>query len=65
MAETRTTWVTAGKDVITVYPDRSGEWRWHRRSTGNHEIISESGESYVDRAGAIEGAHRANPDMGG
>jgi uncharacterized protein len=46
---------------VTVYQDDAGEWRW-RRQAGNNEIISASGEGYVDRDHAQEMATRLNPD---
>lgn len=39
-------------DVVEVYKDESGEWRWHRKSE-NGEIVSTSGEGYMRRSHAI------------
>jgi uncharacterized protein YegP (UPF0339 family) len=48
-------------EKVTVYQDDAGEWRW-RRQAGNNEIISTSGEGYVDRDHAQVMAARLNPD---
>ncbi|MGX7727579.1 YegP family protein [Rhodococcus sp. 5G237] len=47
---------------IELYQDKAGFWRWNRKA-GNGEIISDSGEAYVDRRDAIHGARIANPDL--
>jgi uncharacterized protein YegP (UPF0339 family) len=53
--------MTTDNDRIWIREDSAGEFRWHRLA-GNHEVISQ-GEGYVTRAGALEGARRANPDV--
>jgi uncharacterized protein YegP (UPF0339 family) len=49
-----------GSHVI-VYKDKAGEWRWQRRA-GNNEIVSTSGEGYVNREHALNMAYRLNSD---
>jgi uncharacterized protein YegP (UPF0339 family) len=49
-------------DVVTIYRDKAGEWRW-RRVAPNGEPISASGESFTRSADAVEGARRANMDQ--
>lgn len=48
-------------DIVEIYKDDAGEWRW-RRKAPNHEVISQ-GEGYTDRFNALTGALRANPDV--
>lgn len=48
------------RDVVNVYEDSSGQWRWHRKAA-NGMVVSESGESYVTRSGAVQAAARTNP----
>jgi uncharacterized protein YegP (UPF0339 family) len=50
------------QDKVIVYEDSAGEWRWHRRAAGNHELVSNSGEGYRSKDWAIEMATRLNPD---
>lgn len=50
------------KHTLTLYRDRAGEWRWNRKAS-NGRVISDSGESYVDRRDAIHGMHTANSDF--
>lgn len=40
-------------DVVEVYKDERGEWRWHRKSE-NGLIVATSGEGYIRRSHAIE-----------
>lgn len=47
-------------DIIDVYQDKAGQWRW-RRKAPNHEIIS-SGECHARRWNALRAAERANQD---
>jgi len=51
----------SANDRIEIYEGRAQDFRWHRVA-GNNEVISQ-GEGYTTRAGALEGAHRANPDV--
>jgi uncharacterized protein YegP (UPF0339 family) len=53
--------MTAQNDRIEIRVDSAGEFRWHRVAA-NGEVIS-AGEGYTTRAGALEGAQRANPDV--
>lgn len=53
--------MTTSNDRVEIHRDRAGEFRW-RRVAGNNEVIS-AGEGYDTLSGAIEGAHRANPDV--
>lgn len=46
--------------TLELYRAKDG-WRWRRRAS-NHEVISDSGEAYVDRRDAIHGMHLANTD---
>lgn len=46
--------------TLELYRAKDG-WRWRRRAS-NHEIISDSGEAYVERRDAIHGMRIANPD---
>lgn len=45
--------LSAMTDVVEVYKDERGEWRWHRKSE-NGLIVSTSGEGYIRRQHAIE-----------
>jgi uncharacterized protein YegP (UPF0339 family) len=40
-------------DYVDVYQDKSGEWRWQIRATGNYEKIGASTEGYSDRRSAV------------
>lgn len=46
-------------DTIEVYKDESDppQWRW-RRESGNHELVSTSGESFEQRSNAERAARR-------
>ena len=46
-------------DIVEVYQDEAGEYRW-RRIAPNNRIIADSGEGYVDRNNAREAAERVN-----
>jgi len=47
-------------DLVEIYIDDAGEWRWRRKSSGNHEVIATSGEGYVSKGHANKMAHRVN-----
>lgn len=47
-------------DNVTVYQGEDGEWRWRRRNGYNGEIVSTSGEGYVQRAHAVSMAKTLN-----
>jgi uncharacterized protein YegP (UPF0339 family) len=49
-------------DYVEMYQDAADEWRWHRKAA-NHEIVSESGEGYVDFTYARERAEKLNPHL--
>lgn len=49
-------------DVVKVYKDSSGEWRW-RRVAGNGKNVSTSGEGFISKSYAIDSAQRMNPDI--
>ena len=49
------------KDLIRIYPDRSGEIRW-KRQRPNGRVISDSGEGYTDAQDARDGMKMANSD---
>lgn len=49
------------KDLIRIYPDRSGEIRW-KRQRPNGRVISDSGEGYKAEADALDGMRMANSD---
>lgn len=36
-------------DVVRVYRDEAGEWRWTRRDGGNAEVIGAASEGYVNK----------------
>jgi uncharacterized protein len=42
---------------MTIYKDKSHEWRWRLR-TANGKTIADSGESYKTKRGAINAVHR-------
>lgn len=46
-------------DVIHVYEDDAGEWRW-RRVAPNGRVLADSGEGYTSKYDAILAAGRAN-----
>jgi hypothetical protein len=39
-------------DVLEVYLDRAGEWRWRVRNRGNRRVLATSGEGYRRRTAA-------------
>lgn len=47
----------ASEDVVEVYRDKAGEWRW-RRVSSNGDIVADSGEGYVHREDCENGAAR-------
>jgi uncharacterized protein YegP (UPF0339 family) len=47
---------------VELYRDEAGEWRWRRRAS-NGQVVSVSGEGYVDRTHAREMAAQLNPDI--
>lgn len=46
-------------DVVTVYKDHQGEWRWHRVAP-NGNVIADSGEGYTNKGDACSIAERVN-----
>lgn len=51
-------WIQKGRqvmkiDVVQMYRDASGEYRWRRRDGGNHEITAASTESYTSKGACI------------
>jgi uncharacterized protein YegP (UPF0339 family) len=46
-------------DVVRVYKDRAGEWRWRRRAA-NGEVISTSSEGYSSYADCKHMAEELN-----
>lgn len=49
-------------DHVDLYKDDAGEWRW-RRVAANGNIVSDSGEGYVNRIDAREMAEKVNPGV--
>lgn len=49
-------------DIVQVYEDSSGKWRW-RRVAGNHEKIADGAQGYASKAGVKRAALRSNPDL--
>lgn len=49
-------------NMIHLYQDRMGDWRWKVRA-GNNRTISSSGEAFSDRHAAITAAQNANPGL--
>lgn len=54
--------MTAATDIVEVYKDNGGEWRW-RRVAKNGRTIGVSGEGYRTRWGANRAAKRSNDDV--
>lgn len=50
------------RDLVEVFRDQSGEWRWHRKSA-NGEMISGSGEGYENYEHAKRMAEELNPGV--
>jgi len=50
----------AKKDVISIYKDNTGEWRWRRVATivGRTEIVGASAEGYVNKSDCKDNAKR-------
>lgn len=46
-------------DVVRVYPDAGGSWRWHRVAP-NGAVISGSQESFSSKQHAVRAAARVN-----
>jgi uncharacterized protein YegP (UPF0339 family) len=49
-------------DVVQVYKDHNGKWRW-RKMAANGKIISSSGEDFSSRRSAKRAGKRANPGI--
>jgi hypothetical protein len=49
-------------DVVTVFKDKAGQWRWHRIAA-NGKKVSESGEAFDTRAYAMTSASTYNPGV--
>lgn len=47
-------------DLIRVYRDIKGEWRWTRRNGWNGEVVADSAEGYTSEAHTIEMAYSVN-----
>ena len=47
-----------------VYKDAAGGWRWRLRAN-NNKITADSGESYVSRSNAVDGAKRVRSEVAG
>ena len=45
--------------TVLLYKDEAGEWRWHR-DAGQGDIVSDSGEGYVNKADCREMAMAVN-----
>lgn len=54
--------MNAANDQVEVWEAKDG-WRWRRVDTDNGNIVSESGEGYVDRSYALEAAVELNPGI--
>jgi len=50
--------VTQLRDVIEVYPDKNGQYRW-RRKAANGRILSVGAEPFDSKANALRAARRA------
>ena len=51
----------ADADVVNVFLDDGGGWRWNRVAANGRKIAT-SGEAFVDKGNAQQAAYRANPD---
>jgi uncharacterized protein YegP (UPF0339 family) len=49
-------------DIVTVFKDKAGEWRWHRIAA-NGKRVSESGEGFKNRAYAMTSAATYNEGL--
>ena len=49
-------------DIVYIFKDASGQWRWHRRNAQNNKIVSASGEGYINKSHVIDMATKLNPD---
>lgn len=45
-------------DVWNIYQDKSGDWRWTRKSKQNGNIVGASTEGYKNRAECVANAKR-------
>jgi uncharacterized protein YegP (UPF0339 family) len=43
-------------DVVKVWEDAGGTWRWTRKDMGNHEKVATSGEGYSTKGNAKRAA---------
>jgi uncharacterized protein YegP (UPF0339 family) len=50
-------------DKVEVYEDAEGMWRWRRVDTKNGNIVSTSGEGYVNRGYCVDAAAAYNSDL--
>lgn len=48
------------EDVVEIYKDKADEWRWRRLNGYNKQIVSVSGEGYINRHHVIEMARKLN-----
>jgi len=48
--------------TVVLYRDKAGEWRWHRVSSDNGHILSDSGEGYENFDDCIEMAELVNSE---
>lgn len=51
------------KEVVYVYEDAAGEWRWSKINTGNHQKVGASEEGYVEKSYCIKRAGEENPGL--
>lgn len=47
----------ARTDVVEVFKDTAGEWRW-RRKAANGQVVGNSAEGYGRRSKAVRAANR-------
>jgi uncharacterized protein YegP (UPF0339 family) len=50
-------------DVVHVYEDKDGDFRWRRIDGDNHRALYGSFDGYEDKDYAVEAAETYNPDI--
>lgn len=48
-------------EVVAVFKDKTGDWRWQRRAR-NGQVIATSGGGYTEKRECVEMAARLNPN---
>ena len=50
-------------DLVTLYRDKAGEWRWNRRDPSTGNIVADSGEGYENFGDCEDQARQVNGEQ--